>query len=179
MKTFVVGGLDTPQKKAEAEVILQKLGCVSKEEWNNDFRNDEDCTFIERCSNGNYQYHNHACSSDHITLDDLRAMLTNQPEPIKPEPTMKTMLIINDEHQVDYRVTIRDGVYSLYTSKADHWNDPYKDNILLKLTDDGNGVKLSKSMKKMDYCELHELEVLLNVYRREQLNSDKYHIAEL
>jgi hypothetical protein len=92
---------------------------------------------------------------------------------------MKTLLIINDEHQVDYRVTIEDDTYTLYTSKSEHWNEPYKDTIRLKLTDDGNGVKLSKSMKEMDYSELHELEVLLSVYRREQLNSEKYNIVEL
>jgi hypothetical protein len=72
MKEFVIGGLDTPQKKKKAEAILKKMGYLSNKEWNNEFRNN--CDFIMTHSYGDYQYQNHNCRQTPIALEDLEKM---------------------------------------------------------------------------------------------------------
>ena len=74
MKQFVIGGLDTPQKKSEAEAILKGLGYVDRVEWNSEHREYYFCTFIDACRNGDYQYHNHNCGETPISLEELRTM---------------------------------------------------------------------------------------------------------
>ena len=72
MKQFVIGGLDTPEKKQEAEAILKGLGYVDRIEWNSLWRKDERCVFIETYKHGTYRYHSHKCFQTPITLEDLR-----------------------------------------------------------------------------------------------------------
>lgn len=74
MKQFVIGGLDTPQKKSEAEAILKELGCESVEEWNESYREEELCSFIATYNHGFYMYHTHKGFQTPITLEDLRTM---------------------------------------------------------------------------------------------------------
>jgi len=74
MKQFVIGGLDTPEKKQEAEAILKEFGYRDDQHWNERWREDEDCTFIDVYIDGDYQYHNHNCEQTPITLDELRTM---------------------------------------------------------------------------------------------------------
>jgi hypothetical protein len=72
MKQFVIGGLDTPQKKKKAEAILKKMGYRDVEEWNNEYR--DKCDFIMTYIYGGYQYHSHDCFSTPIPLEDLEKM---------------------------------------------------------------------------------------------------------
>lgn len=76
MNSFVIGGLDTPEKKSEAEAILKELGYADDPYWNCDWREDEDCTFIATYNHGSYMYdnHNHDCQKPPITLEYLRTM---------------------------------------------------------------------------------------------------------
>ena len=76
MKPFVIGGLDTPEKKQEAEAILKGLGCVDDEKWNLETRDEEGFTFIRAYEY--YSYHNHDCQKTPITLEDLRTMKTQE-----------------------------------------------------------------------------------------------------
>jgi hypothetical protein len=75
MNEFVIGGLDTPQKRQEAEVILKQLGYYSDEDWNRGYRNHKMFDFI-KCENGFvYEYHTQDCGETPITLEELRTKI--------------------------------------------------------------------------------------------------------
>lgn len=74
MKQFVIGGLNTPQKKSEAEAILKELGYVDRGDYNVIRRENEKCTFISAYHEGAYSYRNTNCGETPITLEDLRTM---------------------------------------------------------------------------------------------------------
>lgn len=75
MKQFVIGGLDTPQKKQEAEAILEDLGYENNEWWNNGLRESELFNYIlVRIDGFYYEYYSHDCGETTITLEDLRIM---------------------------------------------------------------------------------------------------------
>ncbi len=52
-------------------------------------------------------------------------------------------------------------ILTLFYSDAEFWRIDLRGTQLLKMVDDGNGVKLSKVSKKMDYSQLAELRLLL------------------
>jgi len=84
MKEFVIGGLDTPKKKREAEAILKRLGYVDRVEWNSLWREDEEFTFINAYkmpSGYRYSYYNHKCFQTPITLKELKAMAKQEESP--------------------------------------------------------------------------------------------------
>ena len=89
MKSFVIGGLDSPKKKQEAEAILKDLGYESNEEWNKKWREDADCTFIETYTYGDYQYHNHDCQKTPITLEELKSIANQEGQKKKLDEAIK------------------------------------------------------------------------------------------
>ena len=52
-------------------------------------------------------------------------------------------------------------VLRLFYSEAEFWNSKLRGTELLKMVDNGDGVKLSKASKKMNYSKLSELRLLL------------------
>ena len=64
--------------------------------------------------------------------------------------------ITNSKNKKGHRVT------TLFYSEAEFWKYDLRGTELLKMVDDGNGVKLSKAPKKMDYSQLAELRLLLS-----------------
>ena len=89
MERFAVIGLDTQEKKTEAEALLNELGYQSDKEWNNKYRQEPSCQVISRWENGNYCYY--VCVEDNetpITLDQLRA---------KVKPTYPCMMEVWDD----------------------------------------------------------------------------------
>lgn len=73
-EVFVVGGLDTSEKKQEAETLLEQLGYRSDEYWNKVNRDENRFTFISIQTNGSYAYHSHDCEPKPlITLTQLRS----------------------------------------------------------------------------------------------------------
>ena len=53
-------------------------------------------------------------------------------------------------------------ITTLFYSDSEFWKFDLRGTELLKMVDNGNGVKLSKASKKMDYSELAELRLLLS-----------------
>jgi hypothetical protein len=71
---FVVGGLDTSEKKQEAEALLKQLGYKDDKHWNEEYRDENDCTFISTQQKGVYSYHTHDCNPRPlITLTQLKS----------------------------------------------------------------------------------------------------------
>ena len=89
MKTFVIGGLDSPKKKQQAEAILKGLGYADDQYWNCDWREDEDCTFIETYNHGSYMYHNHDCEQTPITLKELKSISNKEGQKKKLDEAIK------------------------------------------------------------------------------------------
>ena len=76
-KLFVVEGLDTSDKKQEAEEILKQLGYTSNEGWNENVRDKAHYTFISIQKSGRYEYHYHPCKPKPlITLTHPRPLIT-------------------------------------------------------------------------------------------------------
>jgi len=92
MKEFVIGGLDTPKKKREAEAILKRLGYVDRVEWNSLWREDEEFTFINAYkmpSGYRYSYYNHKCFQTPITLKELKAIANKEGQKKKLDEAIK------------------------------------------------------------------------------------------
>lgn len=79
---------------------------------------------------------------------------------------MKKEIFVNG--RFDYTLSIEKvkdkTVYSLFYSQSEEWNNPGK--FIMSLTDDGNGLKLSKLRKasRIDYDEGLEISILMRVY---------------
>ena len=76
----------------------------------------------------------------------------------------KYLVILDGQHE--YTITDRTNkkghrVMTLFYSEAEFWRYDLRGTQLLKMVDDGNGVKLSRASKKMDYSQLAELRLLL------------------
>jgi hypothetical protein len=53
-------------------------------------------------------------------------------------------------------------ILKLFYSEAEFWRYDLRGTEILKMVDNGDGVKLSKGPKKMDYSQLAELRLLLS-----------------
>lgn len=106
MEEFAVIGLDTPEKKAEAEAILKELGYKGDKDWNDRYRQNPSFQVISRWSSGDYCYY--VCAEDNetpITLDQLRAKV-GKTEAVE-EPKYPCMMEVwDDEGEVDAREVI-------------------------------------------------------------------------
>ena len=84
---------------------------------------------------------------------------------------MKTTLIIDSEaNMVEYRIIEFENQIRLYRSNSEHWSPDCQGEEVLSVTDNGNGVKWSKSIKKMDYSDLHHFQILCKALHDRQLN---------
>lgn len=83
----------------------------------------------------------------------------------------KKFIVIGDNGEHDYNVTViktdKGKEYSIYNSDGEQWRTPAKGELILKMIDDGNGIKFDRKIgKKMDYHELLALHILLSVERK-------------
>jgi hypothetical protein len=53
-------------------------------------------------------------------------------------------------------------ILRLFYSDSEFWRADLRNTETLKMVDNGNGIKLSKASKKMDYGELNELRLLFS-----------------
>jgi hypothetical protein len=80
---------------------------------------------------------------------------------------MEKKYIVMLDGQHEYTITDSKNkkghrVVTLFYSEAEFWRYDLRGTQLLKMVDDGNGVKLSKASKKMDYSQLAELSLLFS-----------------
>ena len=61
-------------------------------------------------------------------------------------------------------------IIKLFYSEAEFWRYDLRGTEILKMVDNGNGVKLSKGGKKMDYSQLAELRLLLSFAKATDAN---------
>jgi hypothetical protein len=98
----------------------------------------------------------------------------------------KKYALLNYEGNNEYNLVVEENTngskLSLYTSNNEVcWNSQHRDKLVLEMIDDGNGVKLSKKNKKMDYGELECLRILINFNHKTdkyELNRHEFTVAE-
>jgi hypothetical protein len=76
----------------------------------------------------------------------------------------KYLVMLDGQHEYTItETTNKKGhrVLTLFYSEAEFWRYDLRGTELLKMVDNGDGVKLSKISKKMDYSQLAELRLLL------------------
>ena len=83
----------------------------------------------------------------------------------------KKYIVISENGEHDYNVTVektdKGNEYSVFHSNGVQWRTPVKGDLILKMVDDGNGMKFSKKLpKKMEYHEVLALHILLSVERK-------------
>ena len=93
-------------------------------------------------------------------------------------------IVLNTNGDHEYTITTEttdNGVLStLYRSSSEIWSEIVKNEKILSIINDGNGVELSNKLKKMNYHELFELRLLLNFENKlnSEINQDKYKIIK-
>ena len=82
----------------------------------------------------------------------------------------KKFIVISDDGQHDYNVIIVDTdkgkEYSIFYSEGSQWHTHVKGELILKMTNTGDGVVFDRKIgKNMDYHELLPLHILLTMER--------------
>lgn len=80
---------------------------------------------------------------------------------------MERFKIINSETDtIEYYIEVTEDsksggtVYTLKRSKSDVWSDHIQGEVLMSVTDDGNGLVFDKKLKSIDYAAFVELTFL-------------------
>ena len=75
----------------------------------------------------------------------------------------KTFRVFNDgEHEYDIVVDETDIPTYFLIRKGHSWSEDSRNEVILKVTNDGNGYKFPKIGKKMDYAEMYEWSIMTN-----------------
>lgn len=61
-------------------------------------------------------------------------------------------------------------ILRLFYSESEFWRADLRNTEILKMVDNGNGIKLSKASKKMNYSELNELRLLFSFAKATDAN---------
>ena len=80
---------------------------------------------------------------------------------------VKKYLILDEKGNHEYDLMVseenQETTLSLYHSNGDQWTEYTKGTLAMEMLDDGNGVKFSKKLKKLDYSELAYVKILVNL----------------
>lgn len=86
------------------------------------------------------------------------------------------------EYTITDKPTKKGRVISLFYSEGEQWTSHTRGEFIMKLKVTGDGIKLSKNTKNLEYDELHEMRLLMN-YEREtdtnELNKVKSQVYEI
>lgn len=77
-----------------------------------------------------------------------------------------TQIFINQEYEYDYQEV--DGVHTLYRNNSEQWIASVKGEVVMKITDDRNGLIFGEKLKKrIDYSESIYLTILLKLINKD------------
>lgn len=124
MKQFVIGGLDTPEKKQEAEAILKGFGYESDEERNKINRYLPEHKFLKLCKDGFFRFYLETPNKP-ITLDELKAMKNPYPKVMwvwdyNEGAKFKSQVVKEIEHKgIKSYITFHGDSFSVYPNAKD------------------------------------------------------------
>lgn len=83
----------------------------------------------------------------------------------KDKPTRKFM-VINEKGEHEYNIVVSEETsygrkYTFLASNNPIWNEPYRDKVLLTMTDTGNGFTFDRDVKTVGYDLGIYLKILL------------------
>jgi hypothetical protein len=97
----------------------------------------------------------------------------------------KKYILLSHEGNHEYNLVVEEipcgTKLSLFTSNNELWTSHHREQLLLEMIDDGNGVKFSKKNKKMGYDELEVLRILINFNHKNdkrEINRHGFTVAE-
>ena len=98
----------------------------------------------------------------------------------------KTYMVLDHNGTHEYALTV---VYndegkeiSLYLSNGEQWNSIVRGELMMRMTDNGNGVKFDRKLKKLDYSQFLYLRILLNFEHKTSdimLDRESYRVVEV
>jgi hypothetical protein len=98
----------------------------------------------------------------------------------------KTYMVLdhNGTHEYDLTVVYNDEgkEISLYLSNGEQWNSIVRGELMMRMTDNGNGVKFDRKLKKLDYSKFLYLRILLNFEHKTSdimLDRESYRVVEV
>jgi len=98
----------------------------------------------------------------------------------KSETKTHKFIICDDRDRVEYNIIVSDNgnkkIYSLFSSDNEVWCEGARGQLLLKLTNHGNGIKLNKIKKSLKYNDVEYLRILLTL---EHLQSRTSHPVKI
>jgi hypothetical protein len=98
----------------------------------------------------------------------------------------KTYMVLdhNGTHEYDLTVVYNDEgkEISLYLSNGEQWDSIVRGELMMRMTDNGNGVKFDRKLKKLDYSQFLYLRILLNFEHKTSdimLDRESYRVVEV
>jgi len=92
------------------------------------------------------------------------------------EKSVRKLISQDQQGNSEYVILIKEGSkstkYELYASQSELWNDSTKGELLMVISDDGNGVKLDEKYKELDYSQVKYLRILLSINNLDATMSD-------
>jgi len=77
--------------------------------------------------------------------------------------------------QHEYNLESKGNTHTLYFSHSEAWCIDIRGTVALRIKDDGNGFKISKKFKRMDYSNAFELHILLkHIYKDYDIKEADY-----
>jgi len=72
-------------------------------------------------------------------------------------------------------------IYRLFTTPAECWSEHHRNEELLTILDDGDGIKISEIDNELDYSQSYNLYLLLEFMHKSDPNAEshKYHVELL
>jgi hypothetical protein len=98
---------------------------------------------------------------------------------------VKKYIVFNKAEEHDYTIVVEnsDGVktVNLFTSNAEHWNEPFRNKLELSMTYYDAGVQFNRPLKKLDFAEMALVRIMLTfeaMVLTDCKNVDTYKIIE-
>lgn len=103
------------------------------------------------------------------------------------ETKKRNFLVIDNEETVEFIITVKvkkcgHKVYKIFYSKADIWSERTKGQLIIKMTDTGNEMKIEMvergNYSELNYSELEPLRLLL-LFESNHENDPRHKIVEV
>ena len=85
------------------------------------------------------------------------------------------------EYNIVSELTTKGTKITLFRSNGEQWLEAARNEMILSLVNNGDGIKFSKKLRKLNFGELTELHILLNFEQStdpNELNREVYRVVE-
>ena len=97
----------------------------------------------------------------------------------------QSYIILSDDGLHEYNIVVeqtkKGTKFSLYRSEGEQWREQAKGELIMAMTNNGNGVKFDRKLKNLDFSELLYVRILVNFEHQTDKNPKnrlKYRVIE-